>query len=370
MAGKRVDLDVSLYCDESGNSGPNLLDTTQPVYVLGGWVVPAKDAAAVEHVVRRVLAPPIAGPREIHGTRFLKTRRGQAAFEGFIAAMCASGAWPVFIIAEKRYWIAGKIVETFLDPFYNATSSWAFYNDVERKQELAHELSQLPDEYLHEFAAAYRTLDQEGLSKCARRLSSLYDLKGDAQLAKAFRTSVESLDKVAEAERSANSSLPSGALSTVNLPVLVSFLSLVEDMARDLALHSVRIFHDESREFGRAYQWAFSIYQNAQPPLELRFPNDRLVVFRFQKVTSFEMVESHKCPLVQAADVLVNGLYSFACYAARGERPPQWLAAPLGILVSAAILPGCFDVPTLVHFIASASFVSSIGQHIPTRTGR
>ena len=29
-----------IYCDESGNSGPNYLDEAQPFYVLAGWVVP------------------------------------------------------------------------------------------------------------------------------------------------------------------------------------------------------------------------------------------------------------------------------------------------------------------------------------------
>lgn len=30
-----------IYCDESGNDGPNYLNEQSPFYVLAGWVVPA-----------------------------------------------------------------------------------------------------------------------------------------------------------------------------------------------------------------------------------------------------------------------------------------------------------------------------------------
>jgi hypothetical protein len=31
---------AAVYCDESGNSGPNYLDLPQPFYVLAGWLIP------------------------------------------------------------------------------------------------------------------------------------------------------------------------------------------------------------------------------------------------------------------------------------------------------------------------------------------
>lgn len=251
----KPDPNLVVYCDESGNSGPNLLDLNQPIYVLGGWVVPASLTSAAEDVVRETCETLCPSSDELHGTKLLRTKKGQSGLAAFIGHMGRAGAWPVYEVAEKRYWIAGKIVETFLDPAYNDSSSWAFYNDIDQKQELANDLTTFPDEYLQEFALAYRSLDPGGLERSANRLAAFYDLKGQRRLAHAVRGCCKNLPDITRHERQANSSFPSNALATVNLPTLASFLSLVEDMARDLLVESVRMVHDESREFAAAYQW-------------------------------------------------------------------------------------------------------------------
>lgn len=369
LDGKEQDPHLVVYCDESGNSGPNLLDFAQPVYVLGGWVVPASHAASVEQVAQNTVAELAPASTELHGARLLRTRRGQAALEGFMLNMGKAGAWPVYEIVEKRYWIAGKIVETFLDPSWNTSSSWEFYNDIERKQGLANDLSQLPDDYLHEFALAYRSLDPDRLERCAKRLSTLYALKGERGLAKALDDCSDGLPQITAAERQANSRLPSNALASVNLPVLVSFLSLVEDMARDLHVGTVRIVHDESKEFAQAYQWAFALYQNAKPGVDLYLPNGRLFAFRFEKVSAFDMVKSHECPLVQAADFLVAGLYAYARSVARGETPAEWLLRSLELVVASAILPAYAPMPTFGHLMGSPTFLVNMFRHLPSFRG-
>ena len=35
-----VPVAATVYCDESGNSGPNYIDIPQPFYVLAGWLIP------------------------------------------------------------------------------------------------------------------------------------------------------------------------------------------------------------------------------------------------------------------------------------------------------------------------------------------
>src|SRR5262245_49053074 len=116
---------LSVYCDEAGNSGANLLDADQPVYVVGGWVVPDNRAGAVERVIE-ALTQGFAG-QELKGTRFLGRRRGQEAYPGLMRDIAGAGAWPVFAIFEKRFWIAGKVVEVLFDPTYNDASSWDFF---------------------------------------------------------------------------------------------------------------------------------------------------------------------------------------------------------------------------------------------------
>lgn len=123
--GKRqLDATAHIYIDESGNSGPNLLDISQPVYVLGGWLVPRIYVSTAEQAVRDLASKSGSPSQELHGVKFLKTTKGQMAFYDFLRAMGKAGGLPVYTIAEKRYWIAGKVVETYLDSLYNPAVPW------------------------------------------------------------------------------------------------------------------------------------------------------------------------------------------------------------------------------------------------------
>ena len=42
---------ISLYLDESGNTGTNFLDDAQPIYALAGWVVPEELREAAQRVI-------------------------------------------------------------------------------------------------------------------------------------------------------------------------------------------------------------------------------------------------------------------------------------------------------------------------------
>ncbi len=370
VAPPRFDRAAHVYCDESGNSGPNLLDASQPVYVLGGWLVPRQYVQRAEQVVWKLSERLGLGAKEIHATKVVRTLKGQSAFTDFMRAMGRAGAMPVFSITEKRYWIAGKIVETYLDPFYNARVPWDFYNDAKTKQELANEISEMHDELLHEFAAAYRSQDAEGLARCALRLTTVFELKGELRLAAWFRASIPSLDRVAVDERAVNASLPSRALGTVNVPVLASFLSLLESLSRHYGMQPVRIYHDESQEFSRGYQWAFDLHKGAKSNVELRLSNGRTMVFAFECVESIVMVKSEECPLVQAADLLVSGLARYARHVVNHERPPGWLTETLDLTIAATYLPALVEMGTFAELMGSPRFLVDMNMGtLVTRRG-
>lgn len=68
-----------VYLDESGNSGNNLSDPDQPVFLLCAMVVPETEWLRLEHElaesVDRHFAPPRPDGFEVHGTE-LRTARG------------------------------------------------------------------------------------------------------------------------------------------------------------------------------------------------------------------------------------------------------------------------------------------------------
>jgi hypothetical protein len=77
------------------------------------------------------------------------------------------------VVAEKRYVVAGKIVETFLDPAFNKTLRDGFTWDTLTKRELANTLmTRLPPDVLDRFAQAYREPSSEAFLSSPRRANA------------------------------------------------------------------------------------------------------------------------------------------------------------------------------------------------------
>src|ERR1035437_2924829 len=69
-----------IYLDESGQTGTNLRDTVQPVFVLGALVVPESVWLALEKDLQAAIEKSFPAPRpedfEIHATEISNTRNG------------------------------------------------------------------------------------------------------------------------------------------------------------------------------------------------------------------------------------------------------------------------------------------------------
>jgi hypothetical protein len=151
---------ATVYCDESGNSGPNYIDIPQPFYVLAGWLIPDSHVVEVNVAIDEFRKKHFRQPNELKASAVLRddvTKRNCAdLFRTLGKLYCV----PMYLIAEKRFCVAGKIVETFLDPAYNTVVKNPFTYDVISKQEIANTLyDRLPDEVIVQFAEAYRAPD-------------------------------------------------------------------------------------------------------------------------------------------------------------------------------------------------------------------
>lgn len=136
----------TVYCDESGNTGSNFLDPQQPIYVLAGWWVDPNVEKNANDAVIRYLGSVPGSPRELHGAQLLRQSKGQSSTLQLFRELGALGCVPIFVLAEKRYCIAGKIIETFLDPYYNHLLCEEFAADVDMKQDIADTICELPED--------------------------------------------------------------------------------------------------------------------------------------------------------------------------------------------------------------------------------
>lgn len=146
---------LTFYCDESGHTGADWADTDQRIFVHGGWLVPNPQ--------REILSAELAQTRrqfhiqstELKWSSISRRRDSASVFRSVFDSMVKSQCLPFFVVAEKRYLIAAKLVETIFDPEYNPNLPRGFTGDFHTKKQLAETLLlSLP--ILAQFAAWHR----------------------------------------------------------------------------------------------------------------------------------------------------------------------------------------------------------------------
>jgi hypothetical protein len=146
----------TVFVDEAGNSGSNFLDLEQPFYVVGGWVIP--NPQLKNDSLIKELAQTLNVKGELKGTNLTGNKRNQGLLKEFYNKLIELGCRQTVMFAEKKYCIAAKVIETFLDPVYNDRVSNRYTYDNVLKKNLAEKVYKLPFETLKEFAEAYRKL--------------------------------------------------------------------------------------------------------------------------------------------------------------------------------------------------------------------
>ncbi len=121
-----------IYFDESGNTGTNWLDENQPYFVYGGWLIEDCNLDSAIECLHNSFSSSQAN--EIKAKNILK--RQHNTFYNWYNDMTKK-AIPVFIIADKHFMIAAKIVETFFDCAYNPNIKNNFNWQFDLKRMLA-----------------------------------------------------------------------------------------------------------------------------------------------------------------------------------------------------------------------------------------
>lgn len=100
----------SVFCDEAGFTGNNLLDSAQEVFVFSGVAMPAE--RAIELVQRTIRDFRLQG-KELKGSRMLKTQAGRRA----ITAVLEECSEQVRLVSHlKKFALACKIFEYIFEP--------------------------------------------------------------------------------------------------------------------------------------------------------------------------------------------------------------------------------------------------------------
>jgi len=346
-----------IYCDESGNDGPNYLSKVEPFYVLSGWVVPHDkivDASAIIEKMRKKHCP------QSDDLKFRMFKGKPYAITETVTALGQAGLVPVYLAAEKRYCIAAKIVETFLDPDSNPLLRTPFTGDIHTKQELANTLyNQLNDDVLAQFAEAYRRPSEEKLRAALEEVATHFAAAINPELATLLRGSLPNLKTIAEVEIGVVESWGK-AMGTLNYPCLIAFLMLVEHLARQAHLQVLKLVHDEQGPYQDDYRKAFLMYKGAKQG-QILLDGMRVPHSDLQMIDDFEIQTSVDQPLIQAADILSGSVHHLFASLLNGRELHKQEVELGGLLLPAILTP---DELPLTYLVCSDRMLGLIGPAI------
>ncbi|MBA7543863.1 hypothetical protein ES705_36205 [subsurface metagenome] len=299
------------YCDESGNTGANLLDHNQPLFVMGGWLVLDGFIEAAETVTAGYVKFLKPRDNELHGVRLLKSEIGTRSILNLVQDLYKLYCGPICQICEKRILLIGQIFDVFLKPRFNPRIPASFEDYFEGKRELVEKVYGLPDEVLAEFAEALDTLNRSLLLGSLQNITKALSLRLETKLADLMLGSRPNIDAIIEHNITGRVHYDSATLNTPNVASFHMFFQSLEHMGRMAEIPQITLVHDESRQFKKTFPWIFEKFRD----------DDRNDMFKegpysdvyrgCESLKDFRFADSKKEPLLQAADVVVSAMHRY-----------------------------------------------------------
>lgn len=293
----------TFFADESGNAGINYLDSDQPFHVAAGFLIANQHLPAAEAAIRAAF-PPEKG--EIKGSRLLRSPIGQRRAVKVIDSMAEARAMPFFVIMERRFSIAGKLVDVFLDPMHQDAVDWLPTSAIAERGAISETLMALiPEETLDLFASEYRRPTTEGFQRVLSAVINRLKAEGDSRLAQAFDGALRHVDTIVEQETYGDTPGEHGNWAALNLPAFMHLLRNV-DTAMD-ACGRYHVVHDRVDQFEHLFTLNANKYRApGAKQVDYEFADGQLHRMLFRNLVSFTMADSENTPMLQAADVLAS----------------------------------------------------------------
>lgn len=274
-----------LYFDESGNTGTNYLDERQPYFVYGGWLIDNEKSKQICEGIKSIFS--YSKAKEIKAKNLKNYDSIKIFFNNMIYNF---GAIPVFGVADKKYMVGAKIIETFFDHMYNPNVNGYLTFKTKLKKALADSVSS-NDDLLIKFSKIIQdgTLELERMRDIAEMLSEHFKKRNLLDVEKAVSNLPDSSlqEMISEFEYISKNGTEKRWLTLVE-PILIDRLYSVDFYARYIG-ENVNFYVDEL--------WGF---QNVFAHLSDILNRERII----KNVKFVDQCKSDKNLYIQAADIL------------------------------------------------------------------
>jgi len=355
-----------IYLDESGHSGRRFWDINQPFYIEGGWSIDRERLEDVGKIIEEIESHYFPKTAELKGKYLVKHAKGRKLILQIIKSIGLSSAVPLLYIIEKKFFVCGKIVETFLDPAYNSSVSYSDQADLLERQRIANVIYGIGSPLIQEFAEAYRQRNCLAIKLIALKWAGELEIAGHHDISELFRKGADTSGEALLAETSFNEEPALRNADTMNL---TSWFYLFQHLEQNVPGDCL-IIHDHIHTFEESYLSLFNMLKGAMKS-EVRFA-DRRIVLPLKKIKRLTFEDSRLNPIIRAADMLVGSAQFYIKEALNGQSVTADVHK-IGIIVLGIYLlwtmPASLGRPPILGtLVASDHFIgrlmSTLKEHV------
>jgi len=294
------------YVDESGNTGANIFDQEQPVFVTAALITKTNFDLLHKNELKRIA-------KSIDATELHASVIGADGVEAIAADLLKlfkkSDARFFVSRIEKRYLAATKFVDTLFDSFENKAVPWHVYNMRPMRLLLVFKVAYiLSEETAIKFwssilerneAKAYK-LFLETLSDFEVNIGELPDARSRELIGEAInwaKNNPESIYIHTNSKAARYGHLP-------NLAVFPNLLDGIEQRSKTWKRKVIEIVHDRQSQFQSTLEEWHELYKNAAPDVITWTMNEQYTLRRVEG-SSFRISSAAESPGIQAIDVVL-----------------------------------------------------------------
>jgi len=300
----------TLFLDESGHAGANYLAHDQPFHTEGGVLLRDDLIPAVQQIVAAALDTGTAP--ELKAADLLDGRNGRRKLAEVLGQVVAlDGAQVIFCVGERRYCLAGRAVETLLDPDTNPAAALLPHWSVDRREAAWDIVASLDDAVLEEFAHAYKALDEATMSAAASSLADALGSAGFNRLASACRAAIPNMVEILRVENlRVRPGVKHRLVSALNAPLCMHATKQADRLVEAMdSRASLRLVHDQINRFDSLLAPAIATLSgDTGTPLELVRGDGSSVRMGLRRLGDFSVGDSKTEPCLQIADLVASSV--------------------------------------------------------------
>lgn len=253
---------LTLFCDESGNTGSDLLEPGQPVFVSCFILLSPEQEQKIQTSIAEIrdeYSKLIS--KELKFSKLGKTRMGLGTVRKIGLALRNTGARLFFSITEKRFFACFLLTETFFDADLNPTAPPEQLIPGYRRWLTNKIYNTVPDQLLTETLIAIRADDVAATRRVGESLVRLLSLHPDDRVSEAARLLAAGLTNF---HRFGMRRPGAPRLFERPNPAAAEFAILLSAIDQELAQmgHVARIVSDATDQFGDCINFSLQLAKN------------------------------------------------------------------------------------------------------------